>query len=103
MSALRSMEGVETRKEGIFVMPKDRITILATYWYRASQPNATLSLVGGLGGSSGSRSGSAAAALPVEQQVGELKREIESLKTRHARQLAAQAEELQRVRLKCLP
>jgi hypothetical protein len=31
--ALTKMEQVETRREGIFVMPKDRIEILSTYVY----------------------------------------------------------------------
>ena len=35
LEVLTAMEQVETRKEGIFVMPKDRITILSTYTYYA--------------------------------------------------------------------
>ena len=34
--ALTVMEAVETTKEGIFVMPKARITILSTYVYSSS-------------------------------------------------------------------
>ncbi|KAK1290958.1 hypothetical protein QJS10_CPB18g01341 [Acorus calamus] len=30
---LRKLEGVPTRREGIFVMPTERITILSTYYY----------------------------------------------------------------------
>ena len=33
---LTGMEGVETKKEGIFVMPKERITILSTYVYSST-------------------------------------------------------------------
>ena len=33
IETLRSMEDVETTREGIFVMPKDRITIHSTYTY----------------------------------------------------------------------
>ncbi len=33
---LTNMEGVETKKEGIFIMPKDRITILSTYVYSST-------------------------------------------------------------------
>ena len=33
LEVLSAMEQVETRKEGIFVMPKDRITISSTYTY----------------------------------------------------------------------
>jgi cyclophilin family peptidyl-prolyl cis-trans isomerase len=37
MDALRKMEnGVETRREGIFVMPKERVHIYATHWRYAS-------------------------------------------------------------------
>lgn len=36
METLRRMEGLETTRQGIFVMPKERIGILASYWYRVS-------------------------------------------------------------------
>eukprot|EP01026_Neomeris_dumetosa_P074886 TRINITY_DN783_c0_g1_i2.p1 TRINITY_DN783_c0_g1~~TRINITY_DN783_c0_g1_i2.p1 ORF type:complete len:248 (+),score=30.04 TRINITY_DN783_c0_g1_i2:117-860(+) len=36
MDVLRKMEQVETRKEGIFVMPKERITIHSSYVYPVS-------------------------------------------------------------------
>jgi cyclophilin family peptidyl-prolyl cis-trans isomerase len=35
-SVLTAMEGVETRSEGIFVMPRERITILSSYVYSVS-------------------------------------------------------------------
>lgn len=31
LETLTALEGVETRRDGIFVMPKERITILSTY------------------------------------------------------------------------
>lgn len=34
--ALSRMEQVETRREGIFVMPKDRIEIVSSYVYNAA-------------------------------------------------------------------
>ena len=43
---LTAMEGLETRQEGIFVMPKERITILSSYVYSVSAESAT----GGPGG-----------------------------------------------------
>eukprot|EP01024_Parvocaulis_polyphysoides_P017440 TRINITY_DN176_c0_g2_i2.p1 TRINITY_DN176_c0_g2~~TRINITY_DN176_c0_g2_i2.p1 ORF type:complete len:243 (-),score=28.94 TRINITY_DN176_c0_g2_i2:17-703(-) len=38
MEVLHKMEGVETRKEGIFVMPKERITIHSSYVYYVTGP-----------------------------------------------------------------
>ena len=46
-AVLRAMEEVETKREGIFVMPKERITILSSYVYSASAEG---------GGTSGSNS-----------------------------------------------
>ena len=42
MDALRRMEGVETRREGIFVMPKERVTIYATRWHVEGQQPLSL-------------------------------------------------------------
>jgi hypothetical protein len=44
---LRKLETLPTRKEGIFVMPLERITILATYWYSSTTPTVLRSLAGG--------------------------------------------------------
>lgn len=79
---LHKMESVETRREGIFVMPKERITIESTYWYVLQTPQKY-------------------PALTVGQVANEadLRDEFNTLKLR----FAAQAEELQRVRKKCLP
>lgn len=33
MEVVHSLESLPTRKEGIFVMPLDRITIINSYWY----------------------------------------------------------------------
>lgn len=81
MEALRKMEGVETRREGIFVMPKERITIHSTYWYSIKKPFA-LTLEGG----------------DTTEDPG-CKEELGLLKMR----FASQAEELQKTRKKCLP
>lgn len=37
---LEAMEAVETTRQGIFVMPKERISILSTYVYSASSRRA---------------------------------------------------------------
>ncbi|KXZ49401.1 hypothetical protein GPECTOR_21g627 [Gonium pectorale] len=77
METLRKLEELPTRREGIFVMPLKRITILATYWYRINRPQPALTLPG---------------ATVCEDELHELSMRFES-----------QAEELQRVRKKCLP
>ena len=38
MDVIHSLELLPTKREGIFVMPVDRITITNTYWYRAHGP-----------------------------------------------------------------
>jgi hypothetical protein len=38
MEVLHKLEGLETTKVGIFVMPKERVAIHSTYWYLASKP-----------------------------------------------------------------
>ena len=42
MEAVHAMESVETRKEGIFVMPKERINIWSTFVYYVADPRNTL-------------------------------------------------------------
>jgi hypothetical protein len=42
MKALRAMEGLETKKEGIFVMPVKRVTIFSTFMMYMSDPQNTL-------------------------------------------------------------
>lgn len=44
MEVLHKMENLPTKREGIFVMPLERITILATYWYRVNHPEPSLTL-----------------------------------------------------------
>lgn len=39
LETLTKMEGVETHREGIFVMPKERITIHSTYTYVVDEPD----------------------------------------------------------------
>mmetsp|Transcript_33068 Transcript_33068/g.83955 ORF Transcript_33068/g.83955 Transcript_33068/m.83955 type:complete len:233 (-) Transcript_33068:68-766(-) len=38
MEVLHKLEGLPTKREGIFVMPLERITILNSYWYRVGRP-----------------------------------------------------------------
>jgi hypothetical protein len=45
MDVLHKLEGLETTKSGIFIMPKERVTIHSTYWYLASKP-LTLGMLG---------------------------------------------------------
>lgn len=56
MDVLHALEALPTKREGIFVMPLERIAILNSYWYRAHGP-LHLSLegaaVGGLSGGGG--------------------------------------------------
>ncbi|KAG2443126.1 hypothetical protein HYH02_009537 [Chlamydomonas schloesseri] len=77
METLRKMEELPTKREGIFVMPLKRITIQATYWYRINRPEPALTLPD---------------AKVCEDDLHEL-----------TLRFASQAEELQRVRKKCLP
>jgi hypothetical protein len=42
MTALRKMESLETKKEGIFVMPVERVTIHSTFIYFLADPAATV-------------------------------------------------------------
>jgi cyclophilin family peptidyl-prolyl cis-trans isomerase len=43
MDVVHKLEELPTKREGIFVMPLERITILNTYWYRVNGPfNLTL-------------------------------------------------------------
>uniref|UniRef100_A0A7S2VW87 Peptidyl-prolyl cis-trans isomerase n=1 Tax=Chlamydomonas chlamydogama TaxID=225041 RepID=A0A7S2VW87_9CHLO len=80
MDILHKLEGLPTKREGIFVMPLERITIVNSYWYRAHGP-LHVTFEGSTGGS------------------GDCASELEELKMR----FDSQAEELQRVRKKCLP
>jgi hypothetical protein len=45
MPTLRAMEQVETTRQGIFVMPKDRITIFSTFMFYVADPQDTLAAV----------------------------------------------------------
>ncbi|KAG2500751.1 hypothetical protein HYH03_001515 [Edaphochlamys debaryana] len=77
MEVLRAFEELPTKREGIFVMPLKRITILATYWYRVDRPEPMLTL-------------------PSQKVCDDELAELEM-------RFTSQAEELQRVRKKCLP
>ncbi|KAH0996676.1 hypothetical protein GBA52_020540 [Prunus armeniaca] len=48
---LKALEELPTRREGIFVMPTERITILSSYYYGENQAlgvNSWISLVSGV-------------------------------------------------------
>ncbi|GIL80517.1 hypothetical protein Vretimale_16050 [Volvox reticuliferus] len=77
METLRRMEDLPTKREGIFVMPLKRVAILATYWYRINHPEPSLTMPD---------------SQKCEDDLAELLLRFKS-----------QAEELQRVRKKCLP
>jgi len=103
MDVLHKLEGLETRKEGIFVMPKERVTIHSTYWYLKSKDI----LVGKIEADAGK------AAAKGAEDAGEahhthglsskycnhLQDELDQLQERYN----WQSEELHRVRHKCLP
>jgi hypothetical protein len=42
METLRTMEGLETKKEGIFVMPVKRATIFSTFMIYVADPKETV-------------------------------------------------------------
>eukprot|EP00775_Hariotina_reticulata_P003285 gene3285-3562_t len=90
MDVLHKLEALETRREGIFVMPKERVSIHSTYWYRKSGPlTLTAAEKGNAGGTTGLGS----------TPCNHLQDELDKLRSR----FNWQAEELQRVRSKCLP
>lgn len=108
MEALRKMEGVETRREGIFVMPKERVQVYATHWRYASVggPPALGALHqrddDGTGGGvlplpnvpakSGGAAAEGAAQLVCQDELDHLRSRFDW-----------QAQELESVRRKCLP
>jgi len=54
MDVMHKLEGLPTKREGIFVMPVDRVTIHNTYWYILGKPMPGLTLPGkALAGSEG--------------------------------------------------
>lgn len=113
MDALRKMEGVETRREGIFVMPKERIQIFSSHWRYASVggppalgaahqkdddgtgggvlPLPNRSGSGPIGGGDDGKGGSGSDATCQD--------ELDHLRSR----FDWQAQELEAVRKKCLP
>jgi hypothetical protein len=38
LDVLHGLESLKVRREGIFVMPEERVTILSSYWYRKHGP-----------------------------------------------------------------
>ena len=96
MDVLHKLESLPTKTEGIFVMPLDRITILSTRWYRASQLIAKVPHQLSLGGAGG---GEMLKASTRASGNGKCESELELLQHR----FDSQARELQEVRKKCLP
>ncbi|MEW5318760.1 MAG: hypothetical protein WDW38_009954 [Sanguina aurantia] len=78
MDVIHSLEKLPTRTEGIFVMPLARITIVNSYWYNSARPHHL--------------------ALP-QLDGADCDGTLTALQLRYS----SQAEELQRVRRKCLP
>lgn len=95
MEVLRQLETLETRREGIFVMPKERITITGTYWYVQGRPFGltTPSLLSAAEDNPGGTTGLGSS------YCDHLQDDLDKLRSRYN----WQAEELQRVRAKCLP
>ncbi|GBF92641.1 peptidyl-prolyl cis-trans isomerase [Raphidocelis subcapitata] len=101
LDVLHKLEGLETRREGIFVMPKERVAITATYWYREGSP-FRLTLSGAAGESSASNGSGSSTQVEGTQGLhscAALQEELD--KTRGRAEWLS--EELQRVRRKCLP
>eukprot|EP00197_Chlamydomonas_leiostraca_P011166 CAMPEP_0202861784 /NCGR_PEP_ID=MMETSP1391-20130828/3064_1 /ASSEMBLY_ACC=CAM_ASM_000867 /TAXON_ID=1034604 /ORGANISM="Chlamydomonas leiostraca, Strain SAG 11-49" /LENGTH=251 /DNA_ID=CAMNT_0049541221 /DNA_START=18 /DNA_END=773 /DNA_ORIENTATION=- len=46
MEVLHQLEALPTKKEGIFVMPLERVTIVNSYWYYVQKPQPKLTLAG---------------------------------------------------------
>eukprot|EP00877_Chromochloris_zofingiensis_P005127 jgi/Chrzof1/14615/Cz09g09160.t1_CYP23 len=105
MITLHALEGLEVHREGIFVMPKERITILSSYWYLASRPISLGMLSAAIsdpkaGGVTGKPTASTAEkSVSGDGSCRSVREELDSLRLR----FNWQAEELQRVRRKCLP
>jgi len=110
MDVLRKLETLETRKEGIFVMPKERISITGSYWYVEGQP---FTLRAGPSPAGLRGSGSKVAGLPGLQSEynpggtlglgSSVCDKLEDLLDKERSRSAWCSEELQRVRHKCLP
>ena len=86
---LAKLEAVQTRKEGIFVMPKERISVISTYFRHGGKA--------GVGAGAGAGAGAAGGGDTERARKAEA-----SLKEMQER-YRAQEVELQRVRAKCLP
>jgi cyclophilin family peptidyl-prolyl cis-trans isomerase len=109
MDTLHKLEALETRREGIFVMPKERVTIVSSYWYVDGSPfklrgsTSSGSSSGGSTSSSGSgNSSSNSSSGGSSKDSGGGATQQDEL-NRLRMQVAWQAEELHRVRAKCLP
>ncbi|KAI8466460.1 MAG: cyclophilin-like domain-containing protein [Monoraphidium minutum] len=110
MDVLRKLETLETRREGIFVMPKERITIVSSYWYINGAPLSLMALAAPAVAGPGAAAVKGVVAATNESNPGgtvglgsnycdHLQDELDKLRST----FNWQAEELQRVRLKCLP
>mmetsp|Transcript_4018 Transcript_4018/g.6599 ORF Transcript_4018/g.6599 Transcript_4018/m.6599 type:complete len:249 (+) Transcript_4018:97-843(+) len=86
MAVLHKLEKVETKQEGIFVMPLKRITITGTYWYILGKPMPGLTLPGDT-------------AMAIRKEDAGCSAKFKDLKQR----FLALAEELETIRKKSLP
>jgi cyclophilin family peptidyl-prolyl cis-trans isomerase len=87
MEVVHSLENLKTRREGIFVMPLERITITGTYWYNTLQPFFSVS------------TGSVVESADCESKLDVVTSENKDWSVR----FESMSYELQRVRKKCLP
>ncbi|WIA22708.1 hypothetical protein OEZ86_009671 [Tetradesmus obliquus] len=98
MEVLHKLEGLETIKQGIFVMPKERVAIHSTYWYLASKP-LTLGMLGFPAITASAAGSGSTVHAGNGSYCSQLQDDMDHLRSR----FNWQAEELQRVRAKCLP
>jgi len=84
---LAKLEAVQTRKEGIFVMPKERVSVISTYFRHGGETG------GGVGAGAGAG---------AEGDAERARKAEDALKDMEER-YRAQEVELQKVRAKCLP
>ncbi len=97
MDVLHKLEALPTKREGIFVMPLDRITIQNSYWYRAHGPLHLTTQ-----GESRSTFDCSSVSFHVclcSGKDGDCEGKLDELKA----SFESQAAELQAVRIKCLP
>jgi hypothetical protein len=98
LDTLAKLETLETRKEGIFVMPLSRITILSSYVYEVDDGISI-----GAGTGAGSGGGSGTNSLDCEVQISQARRQCDGQIESVQLQLQEKDREIERLRKKCLP